>query len=100
MVTAIGIVVGVVNSTGLGFRLGFMVTNSALTMAEGLYGMISGSPTSDVVTTGSITIPVMKRSGFTDGSNQSDCPSRPQIQFPSRCPIPISSGRSMRRSSR
>ena len=41
---AIGIVVGVVNSTGLGFRLGFMVTNSALTMAEGLYGMISWIP--------------------------------------------------------
>ena len=34
---AIGIVVGVVNSTGLGFRLGFMVTNSARTIAEGLF---------------------------------------------------------------
>ena len=31
---AIGIVVGVVNATGLGFRLGFMVTNSALGMGE------------------------------------------------------------------
>lgn len=41
---AIGIVVGVVNSTGLGFRLGFMVTNSALTMAEGIYGLISWVP--------------------------------------------------------
>jgi len=30
---AIGIVVGVVNSTGLGFRLGFMVTNGALSIA-------------------------------------------------------------------
>ena len=26
-----------------------------------MYGMVSGSPTSDVVTTGAITIPVMKR---------------------------------------
>ena len=33
--------------------------------SSGLYGMISGSPTSDVVTTGSVTIPMMKRSGFT-----------------------------------
>ncbi len=41
---AIGIVVGVVNSTGLGFRLGFMVTNSALTMAEGLHAMIAWFP--------------------------------------------------------
>jgi len=41
---AIGIVVGVVNSTGLGFRLGFMVTNSALTMAENLHAMISWIP--------------------------------------------------------
>jgi TRAP transporter 4TM/12TM fusion protein len=41
---AIGIVVGVVNSTGLGFRLGFMVTNSALTMAENLYSVISWIP--------------------------------------------------------
>jgi TRAP transporter 4TM/12TM fusion protein len=29
-----------------------------------MYGMISGSPTSDVVTTGSITIPIMKRLGY------------------------------------
>ena len=33
-------------------------------ISSGLYGMISGSPTSDVVTTGSITIPVMKRLGY------------------------------------
>jgi TRAP transporter 4TM/12TM fusion protein len=32
--------------------------------SSGLYGMISGSPTSDVVTTGSITIPIMKRLGY------------------------------------
>ncbi|HVL73355.1 MAG TPA: TRAP transporter fused permease subunit [Beijerinckiaceae bacterium] len=29
------------------------------------YGMVSGSPTSDVVTTGSVTIPVMERAGYT-----------------------------------
>ncbi len=33
-------------------------------VSSGMYGMISGSPTSDVVTTGSITIPIMKRVGF------------------------------------
>jgi TRAP-type uncharacterized transport system fused permease subunit len=33
-------------------------------VSSGLYGMISGSPTSDVVTTGSITIPMMKRLGY------------------------------------
>lgn len=33
-------------------------------VSSGLYGMISGSPTSDVVTTGSVTIPVMKRVGY------------------------------------
>ncbi|HSM19967.1 MAG TPA: TRAP transporter fused permease subunit, partial [Hyphomicrobiales bacterium] len=33
-------------------------------ISSGLYGMISGSPTSDVVTTGSITIPVMRRLGY------------------------------------
>ncbi len=41
---AIGIVVGVVNSTGLGFRLGFMVTNSATTMAENLLSLFSWIP--------------------------------------------------------
>lgn len=34
-------------------------------VSSGLYGMISGSPTADVVTTGSITIPIMKRLGYT-----------------------------------
>lgn len=33
-------------------------------VSSALYGTISGSPTADVVTTGSITIPMMKRSGF------------------------------------
>jgi TRAP transporter 4TM/12TM fusion protein len=36
-------------------------------VSSGLYGMVSGSPTSDVVTTGSITIPIMKRLGY-DGA--------------------------------
>ncbi|MCW5770932.1 MAG: TRAP transporter fused permease subunit [Rhodospirillaceae bacterium] len=34
-------------------------------VSSGLYGTISGSPVSDVVTTGSITIPMMKRMGYT-----------------------------------
>lgn len=33
--------------------------------SSGLFGMISGSPAADVMTTGPITIPMMKRSGFT-----------------------------------
>lgn len=33
-------------------------------VSSGLYGTISGSPTSDVVTTGSITIPMMERAGY------------------------------------
>lgn len=33
-------------------------------ISSGLYGTISGSPTSDVVTTGSITIPMMKKLGY------------------------------------
>lgn len=33
-------------------------------VSSGMYGMISGSPTSDVVTTGSITIPMMRRLGY------------------------------------
>jgi TRAP transporter 4TM/12TM fusion protein len=44
---AIGIVVGVVNATGLGFRLGFMVTNSALTFAEALHPLIAWFPLAD-----------------------------------------------------
>ncbi|MBT6096039.1 MAG: TRAP transporter fused permease subunit, partial [Rhodospirillaceae bacterium] len=41
---AIGIVVGVVNSTGLGFRLGFMVAEGATTIAENILGLISWIP--------------------------------------------------------
>ena len=33
-------------------------------ISSGLYGMLSGSPTSDVVMTGSVTIPIMKRLGY------------------------------------
>lgn len=33
-------------------------------LSSGMYGMISGSPTSDVATTGSVTIPIMKRLGY------------------------------------
>jgi TRAP transporter 4TM/12TM fusion protein len=33
-------------------------------ISSGLYGTISGSPTSDVVTTGAITIPLMKKLGY------------------------------------
>lgn len=33
-------------------------------ISSGMYGSISGSPTADVVTTGSITIPLMIRTGF------------------------------------
>lgn len=33
-------------------------------VSSGLYGTMSGSPTSDVVTTGSVTIPMMKRMGY------------------------------------
>jgi len=33
-------------------------------VSSGLFGMISGSPTSDIVTTGSVTIPMMKRLGY------------------------------------
>ena len=36
---AVGIVVGVINTTGVGFRLGFMVTSGAADMAENLYGL-------------------------------------------------------------
>lgn len=33
-------------------------------ISSGLYGTISGSPTADVMTTGSVTIPLMKKMGF------------------------------------
>ncbi len=44
---AIGIVVGVVNTTGLGFRLGFMVTNGATEIAETFFPLISWIPLAD-----------------------------------------------------
>jgi TRAP transporter 4TM/12TM fusion protein len=46
---AIGIVVGVVNTTGLGFRLGFLVTNGAQTIAAGFMPVVSLVPFSDIV---------------------------------------------------
>ncbi|MGI9383952.1 MAG: TRAP transporter permease [Methyloligellaceae bacterium] len=41
---AVGIVVGVINTTGVAFRLGFMVTNSAREMAEGLHLFLAWIP--------------------------------------------------------
>ena len=41
---AVGIVVGVINTTGVAFRLGFMVTSGARDMAEGLHLMIGWIP--------------------------------------------------------
>lgn len=49
---AIGIVVGVVNSTGLGFRLGFLVANGALTIAENVMSLISWIPLMDITLEG------------------------------------------------
>ncbi len=37
---AVGIVVGVINTTGIGFRIGFMVTSGAATMAQSVYELI------------------------------------------------------------
>jgi TRAP transporter 4TM/12TM fusion protein len=44
---AIGIVVGVVNTTGLGFRLGFLVTNGAQTIAEAIHPAVALVPFTD-----------------------------------------------------
>lgn len=41
---AVGIVVGVINTTGVGFRLGFMVTTGAADMAEDLYAGLAILP--------------------------------------------------------
>ena len=38
---AVGIVVGVINTTGIGFRIGFMVTQGAGNLASDIYNMIS-----------------------------------------------------------
>ena len=50
--SAIGIVIGVVNSTGIGFRLGFMVTTGALTLAENIHVLISWIPLMDITLEG------------------------------------------------
>ncbi|MGI9509621.1 MAG: TRAP transporter permease [Geminicoccaceae bacterium] len=41
---AVGIVVGVINTTGIGFRMGFLVTNGAAQMAEVLYTLVYWVP--------------------------------------------------------
>ncbi len=41
---AVGIVIGVINTTGLAFRLGFMVTSGASEMAEALHAVIGALP--------------------------------------------------------
>lgn len=41
---AVGIVVGVINTTGVGFRMGFMVTNGAADMAAWLHPLIGWIP--------------------------------------------------------
>ncbi len=41
---AVGIVVGVINTTGVGFRLGFMVTSGAADMAESLHVILGWIP--------------------------------------------------------
>ena len=41
---AVGIVVGVINTTGLGFRLGFMVTSGARDMAEAIHPLLGWMP--------------------------------------------------------
>ncbi len=41
---AVGIVVGVINTTGIGFRMGFLVTNGAAQMAEALHVLVAWAP--------------------------------------------------------
>ncbi len=41
---AVGIVIGVINTTGVAFRVGFMVTNGAAQMAEVMYGAVGWMP--------------------------------------------------------
>ncbi len=50
---AVGIVVGVINTTGVGFRLGFMVTSGAADMADSLHAMLGFIPL-DIFTQASI----------------------------------------------
>ncbi|MDD9822110.1 MAG: TRAP transporter fused permease subunit [Gammaproteobacteria bacterium] len=40
---AVGIVIGVINTTGIGFRIGFMVTQAAGNLAESLHALLSVS---------------------------------------------------------
>lgn len=42
--SAVGIVVGVINTTGVGFRLGFMVTGGAADMAQALHPFVGWIP--------------------------------------------------------
>ena len=41
---AVGIVVGVINTTGIGFRMGFLVTNGAAQMAEAMHLLVAWLP--------------------------------------------------------
>ncbi|MGI9484708.1 MAG: TRAP transporter permease [Geminicoccaceae bacterium] len=41
---AVGIVVGVINTTGIGFRMGFLVTNGAAQMAEAFHALVYWVP--------------------------------------------------------
>jgi TRAP transporter 4TM/12TM fusion protein len=52
---AVGIVVGVINTTGIAFRLGFLVTSGASEMAESIYPMLSWLPF-DIITMPSIQL--------------------------------------------
>ncbi|GAA4412120.1 TRAP transporter permease [Quisquiliibacterium transsilvanicum] len=74
--TLIGFIVfGVVlaNTGGSGFFMDFASSMmgrarggpaKVAIVSSGLFGMLSGSPTSNVLTTGTMTIPTMKRSGY------------------------------------
>ena len=74
--TLIGFIVfGVVlaNTGGSGFFMDFASSlmgrarggpAKVAIVSSGLFGMLSGSPTSNVLTTGTMTIPTMKRSGY------------------------------------
>lgn len=53
------------------YRIGALLTGRTVggtakiaVVSSGAYGMISGSPVSDVVTTGSVTVPMMERAGY------------------------------------
>src|SRR5690606_7264222 len=53
------------------YRVGALLTGRTIggtakiaVVSSGAFGMVSGSPVSDVVTTGSVTIPTMQRAGY------------------------------------